>query len=144
MEEERLKMEQVSNPVEKEQIYVHKVYNEIASHFSQTRYKPWPVVEKFLKSRESGSVGIDVGCGNGKYLNINKDVFIIGSDYSDNLIALSSTINGDCKNNDSIVCDGLSLPHLNNQFDFAISIAVIHHFSTEERRIEVIFHILSK
>ncbi|ODV58042.1 tRNA (carboxymethyluridine(34)-5-O)-methyltransferase [Ascoidea rubescens DSM 1968] len=137
-------MEQVKNPVEKEQIYVHQVYNEIASHFSETRYKPWPIVEKFLQSREKGSIGIDVGCGNGKYLNINKNVFIIGSDYSDNLIVLSSEINGDSVNNDSIVCDGLSLPHLNNQFDFAISIAVIHHFSTEERRIQAIVHILSK
>jgi tRNA (uracil-5-)-methyltransferase TRM9 len=59
---------------------VHRVYDVIASHFSETRYKPWPLVEKFLKELPSGSVGLDVGCGNGKYLGINPDVFIIGSD----------------------------------------------------------------
>ncbi len=29
----------MEDAIEKEQQYVHKVYNEIASHFSQTRYK---------------------------------------------------------------------------------------------------------
>lgn len=28
---------------------VHKVYNEIAQHFSNTRYKPWPIVDEYLK-----------------------------------------------------------------------------------------------
>jgi hypothetical protein len=71
---------------------VHRVYEIIASHFSETRYKvsnllrktnmkqPWPLVEKFLKEQPAGSVGLDVGCGNGKYMNINPEIFIIGSD----------------------------------------------------------------
>ena len=42
------------------------------------------------------------------------------------------------------VADGLALPHPDGTFDFAISIAVIHHFATEERRIEAVQHILSK
>ena len=32
-----------------EEEYVHQVYDEIAHHFSATRYKPWPVVEDFIK-----------------------------------------------------------------------------------------------
>lgn len=32
----------------KELMHVHQVYEEIAQHFSHTRYKPWPVVEEFL------------------------------------------------------------------------------------------------
>jgi tRNA (uracil-5-)-methyltransferase TRM9 len=59
---------------------VHRVYDVIASHFSETRYKPWPLVENFLKDLPPGSVGLDVGCGNGKYLGINPEIFIIGSD----------------------------------------------------------------
>jgi hypothetical protein len=42
--------------------------------------KPWPIIERFLQSLEPGSVGLDVGCGNGKYLAVNRDVFIVGSD----------------------------------------------------------------
>jgi tRNA (uracil-5-)-methyltransferase TRM9 len=77
--------------------HVHSVYEEIASHFSSTRYKvfvtpflpisnptnpiqPWPIVERFLKERPDGTVGADVGCGNGKCLAVNKSVFIVGSD----------------------------------------------------------------
>lgn len=42
--------------------------------------KAWPVVENFLNRREKGSFGADVGCGNGKYLNVNKEVITLGSD----------------------------------------------------------------
>lgn len=80
-----------------EEEHVHEVYEQIASHFSSTRYKvcvappslatnptnhiqPWPIVERFLKEQPDGAVGADVGCGNGKYLAVNKKVFIVGSD----------------------------------------------------------------
>jgi len=42
--------------------------------------KPWPVVERFLHERPAGSIGIDAGCGNGKYLTVNRNVFIVASD----------------------------------------------------------------
>lgn len=121
---------------------MHEVYNEIALHFSQTRYKPWPIVEDFLTTRPEYSIGIDVGCGNGKYLGVNPKLFMIGTDRSDGLIKCASEISQLSFNLG--VADGLSLPHADNTFDFAISIAVIHHFSTESRRIEAIQHIMSK
>ncbi|QLG72801.1 hypothetical protein HG535_0D05100 [Zygotorulaspora mrakii] len=125
----------------KEEEYVHKVYNEIADHFSETRYKPWPIVIGFLNKRSVGSIGIDVGCGNGKYLKINPNVFIIGSDRSSGLIQCAHSID---KSHNVMVADGMHLPHKDNSFDFAISIAVIHHWSTRERRVSAIAHILSK
>lgn len=57
-----------------EQMNVHNVYNKIANHFSQTRHSPWPQVESFIKNLPSDSILIDIGCGNGKYLNINEQV----------------------------------------------------------------------
>jgi tRNA (uracil-5-)-methyltransferase TRM9 len=78
--------------------HVHTVYEQIASHFSSTRYKvrsfhvtegnietdlphqPWPIIERFLKGLPAGAVGLDIGCGNGKYLAVNHDIFIIGTD----------------------------------------------------------------
>ncbi|KAJ3127187.1 tRNA methyltransferase, has a role in tRNA modification [Nowakowskiella sp. JEL0407] len=63
-----------------EELHVHEVYDAIAKHFSSTRYKPWPVIEKFLKEQPNGSVGADVGCGNGKYLGVNPELLILGSD----------------------------------------------------------------
>ena len=117
---------------------VHQVYEQIASHFSSTRYKPWPIVERFLKDRPDGSIGLDVGCGNGKYLAVNPKIFILGSDRSTNLVKIASKHQPHA----SIVGDNLNLPHRPSTFDFAISIAVIHHLSTPARRIQAIAAIL--
>lgn len=45
---------------------------------------------------------------------------------------------------DTLVSDCLSLPFPDDKFDFVISIAVIHHLSTPERRIESVKVILNK
>jgi tRNA (uracil-5-)-methyltransferase TRM9 len=50
-----------------EQQHVHQVYESIAAHFSQTRYKPWPIVADFLDRQPRGSIGLDVGSGNGMH-----------------------------------------------------------------------------
>lgn len=60
--------------------HVHTVYEAISTHFSSTRFKPWPIIERFLKGLTPGSVGLDVGCGNGKYLAVNPNIFMVGSD----------------------------------------------------------------
>lgn len=127
-------------PVSQEQEHVHDVYNEIAGHFSQTRYKPWPIVEKFLLGQRDYSIGLDVGCGNGKYLEVNKKLLMFGADRSDGLIQCAKDVSNNRYN--VAVADGLSLPYPNNKFDFAISIAVIHHFASEERRIAAVSTIL--
>ncbi|KAF2711199.1 S-adenosyl-L-methionine-dependent methyltransferase, partial [Pleomassaria siparia CBS 279.74] len=114
--------------------HVHAVYEEIASHFSSTRYKPWPIVESFLQGQPDGAVGADVGCGNGKYLGVNRGVFIVGSDRSSNLAQIAKSH----QPHTAIVADTLSLPHPAHVFDFAICIAVIHHLSTPSRRIEAV------
>ena len=44
-----------------EETHVHKVYNNIAGHFSETRHKPWPQVTEFLKELPMGSILLDVG-----------------------------------------------------------------------------------
>ncbi|KAF2432274.1 S-adenosyl-L-methionine-dependent methyltransferase [Tothia fuscella] len=121
-----------------EEEHVHTVYEEIASHFSSTRYKPWPIVERFLKDRPNGSIGLDIGCGNGKYLTVNPNVYIIASDRSTNLVQIAAKH----RPHSAVVADILDLPHGNHKFDFAISIAVIHHLSTSERRIQAISVIL--
>jgi tRNA (uracil-5-)-methyltransferase TRM9 len=108
------------------------------------------VVEKFLLEQKPGSIGLDIGCGNGKYMSVNKDVYIVGSDHSSQLTqiafnnhAQNPETHANNKHADAMVADGLNLPFMPNYFDFAISIAVIHHFSTPERRIESVRHILN-
>lgn len=117
-----------------EQQNVHEVYEQIASHFSSTRYKPWPIIERFLQELPDGSVGLDIGCGNGKYLAVNPNIFIVGSDRSNNLVSIAR-----CHQPHSVcVADVLDLPHPQNAFDFLICIAVVHHLSTRDRRRDAI------
>lgn len=69
-------LESSKEALELEQKHVHHVYDEIASHFSSTRHSPWPRIVEFLKALPSGSIVADIGCGNGKYLGINKELYM--------------------------------------------------------------------
>ncbi|KAJ2329466.1 tRNA methyltransferase, has a role in tRNA modification [Coemansia sp. RSA 2673] len=53
----------------------------------------------------------------------------MGTDRSESLVDICQQRSYEC-----LVSDGLDLPYREGAFDFAISIAVIHHFSSEERR----------
>ena len=44
-----------------EREHVHSVYSQIAPHFSDTRFKPWPRIAQFLKEQPVGSIIADVG-----------------------------------------------------------------------------------
>ncbi|KPM33932.1 hypothetical protein AK830_g12641 [Neonectria ditissima] len=137
-----------------EAAHVHAVYEAIAPHFSSTRHKPWPRVAQFLDAQRPGSVGIDVGCGNGKYLRVNPAVHLMGSDRSAALVRLAWAIQrekpvvdsaeaaGTRGEVDVAVADGLVLPYRRAAVDFAICIAVIHHLSTPARRREAIAALL--
>ena len=64
-----------------EQEHVHRVYNEIAHNFSDTRHTPWPRVVDFLRTFSSGSLVLDVGCGNGRYMNTREDLMMVEENY---------------------------------------------------------------
>uniref|UniRef100_A0A8D2J5K9 tRNA (carboxymethyluridine(34)-5-O)-methyltransferase n=1 Tax=Varanus komodoensis TaxID=61221 RepID=A0A8D2J5K9_VARKO len=113
-----------------EEKYVHEVYEEIATHFSSTRHSPWPRVVEFLGALPCGSIVADVGCGNGKYLGVSKDLCMFGCDRSKTLVDISGK-----RGFQAFVCDALSVPVRSGSCDACISIALIHHFSTEERRL---------
>lgn len=91
--------------------HVHAVYDQIANHFSSTRYKvgnlssminhvflkerekPWPIIAGFLSAIPRGSIGLDSGTGNGKYLPLPIDrpgqIWTIGLDRSRNLLEIA-------------------------------------------------------
>lgn len=112
---------------------VHAVYDQIGGHFSETRHSPWPQVVGFLDSFTSGSVLLDVGCGNGKYLLGQTDKYFIGCDRSITLLKVCEE-----RQLNTFHCDCLSLPVMDNSIDGCYSIAVIHHLATDERRRQAI------
>lgn len=119
-------------PEEYEKKHVHEIYTKIAEHFSVTRCFPWPKVEQFLKSLSPDSIMVDVGCGNGKNLGISPGKSY-GCDICPNLLEIAKS-----KGHEVICCDALNLAYPDNFADTVISIAVIHHLSTPERRLKVV------
>ena len=123
------------NFIEKE--YVHNTYQKIAEHFSNTRAYVWKSVKEFLKNVESNSIILEVGCGNGKNLNYRKDCINIGCDLCKNFCTITNR-----KGAESLVANNLYLPFTDNSIDYILSIAVIHHLSTYERRMKSIYELI--
>ncbi|XP_074280363.1 tRNA (carboxymethyluridine(34)-5-O)-methyltransferase [Silene latifolia] len=116
-----------------EKTYVHRVYDAIAPHFSATRFAKWPKVAAFLDSLPRGSLVLDAGCGNGKYLGFNPECFFIGCDISYPLVNICTD-----RGHEALVADAVNMPYRDGFGDAAISIAVLHHLSTPSRRIKAI------
>uniref|UniRef100_UPI00358F5DC6 alkylated DNA repair protein alkB homolog 8 isoform X3 n=1 Tax=Myxine glutinosa TaxID=7769 RepID=UPI00358F5DC6 len=112
-----------------EKAYVHGVYDTIAAHFSSTRHSPWPRVAAFVRGLPDAALLLDIGCGNGKYLSAHRGLAMIGCDRSSPLMEICHQ-----RGFQALVCDALSLPVRSTSFDACLSIAVVHHLSTAERR----------
>ena len=121
------------NPQHFETCFVTNVYSTIANHFDKTRYHTWPKIKDFIYSLDKNSTIYDIGCGNGRNMNIRNDCTFIGCDNNNKLLSQAK--------NKSLTCvfgDNLNLPFNDYSADAVLSIAVIHHFSTEERRIKAL------
>jgi alkylated DNA repair protein alkB homolog 8 len=121
---------------------VNNVYNAIAPHFSATRFAIWPAVRKFIENIPSGGIVADVGCGNGKYFGVRKDLFTAGSDRSIGLAKVAAQrlspaglAVSEHPRADVIVADGLELPYRESSCDAVLCIAVVHHMASVKRRI---------
>lgn len=80
-----------------------------------TSLGPWWKISSSIisltSSRPLHSLGADVGCGNGKYIGINKNVLLVGSDRTRKLIDIVVE-----KEHDGIVADGLETGFKSNMF----------------------------
>ncbi|CAN8002212.1 unnamed protein product, partial [Ixodes hexagonus] len=125
-EEEAIKLEEE---------HVYQVYESIAEHFSGTRHREWPRVAAFVDALEPGSLLLDAGCGNGKYLV--QHPHIVGFDRSGRLAAICRS-----RNLEVMQADVLDVPFRSGVFDACLSIAVLHHLATPERREAAVREIL--
>jgi alkylated DNA repair protein alkB family protein 8 len=143
-----------------ERKHVHTVYDAIATQWHHTRGKRgvlWPGATQFLENLPKGSIVADVGCGDGKYFTAitAASSYVIGTDISEPLLKTAAaateeghtTVDGPHYQRLSTekralslrpavaVADCIHLPLRSQSFDAAICIAVMHHLSTEGRRI---------
>ena len=108
-----------------ESIYVRNTYEKIAHEFSNTRYHIWDFVKFFMEDK-GNLYGVDIGCGNGKNMMYSN---IIGIDNCKGFVNICKS-----KNKQVVLGDICNLPFKNKTFDYAISIAALHHLSTNDRR----------
>lgn len=111
-------------------------------------------MKEFIDALEKGSIVADIGCGNGKYLGVRSDLVVMGCDSSIELVnlaarrlrtagALGTHFSPDSLQiADVFVADALSLPFRHSCVDSAISIAVLHHISSEVRRFTFLSNIM--
>jgi tRNA (uracil-5-)-methyltransferase TRM9 len=130
---------EISNVDEFENTYVKYVYNIIADDFNRTRYSYWDYVYNFITSLNSESNMLDLGCGNGKYLGVRDDLNLYALDNCENLIQIVKNKYPLVK---TFISDVSTTPFDSETFDSVISIAVIHHLATRERRIDMIREII--
>ncbi|XP_062124152.1 LOW QUALITY PROTEIN: streptococcal hemagglutinin [Drosophila sulfurigaster albostrigata] len=113
-----------------ERAYVHDVYE----HCEEPTRPPRPRVAQFLGNLEPGSVVCDVGCGSGRYLTqCNPAICTIGIDRCYRLSKAAHEKGGEVA-----LCDNLELPFRDDSFDAVLSLAVVHHFATTERRVRAL------
>jgi len=120
---------------------VRAVYEEIAPHFSKTRANPWPEVESFLDEQpphSDGSVGVDVGCGNGRHAERLAAVVerVIALDASRDLLAEARERSAaDGWQAALVQGDAARLPIGAGTIDLALYVATLHHLPDREMRV---------
>ena len=108
-------------------------YNLIARDFGATRRFAWNELFPLARYANPGDRVLDLGCGNGRLLQIFKDIDIdyVGVDNSEKLIEMAKK---EYPAGKFQVADALKLPFADNYFDKVYSIAVFHHIPSKDFR----------
>ncbi len=117
-----------------------ETFDEIAPHFSITRYKPWPESKRFISTFSKGSYFLDLGCGNGRNsVHLAKEgMRVVGCDFSKALLEIAQNKfewNQVLDRTQVVRGDISSLPTKNGTFDAVLYIATIHHLPLSEERL---------
>jgi len=111
-------------------------YEKISHDFSQTRKVFWEELS-FLKDYiNNGDSILDLGCGNGRFLELigDKKINYSGIDSSESFIKEAKETYGQLGK--FIHGDALSLPYKDNSFETIVSFGVLHHIPSKKLRIQ--------
>jgi len=111
-------------------------YNLLAEDFSRTRRFLWDI-EQLSKYVLNGDKILDLGCGNGRLLEIFKgrQIDYFGLDSSEKLIEIAEK---EYPKNRFGVGDILHLPFPNNFFNKVFTIRTLHHIPSEKFRLQAL------
>jgi tRNA (uracil-5-)-methyltransferase TRM9 len=117
---------------------VRRTYERIADHFSATREYPWPEIESFLDGRDTGGVGLDLGCGNGRHAPPLGTVTdrVLAADVSHGLLdAARERLRDEPTPVDLLQADAATVPVRSDAIAVAIYVATLHHLPSRDARV---------
>ena len=135
---------QIMNKSEKLLAQVKDGYNQIAEHFSRTRYAPWSEFGLFKEYIKDGQRILDLGCGNGRlFFSFLQDSHVeyYGLDNSEKLIEIAKSRIQGLKQSPQPkfqVAEMTKAPFSNNYFDLVICIAAFHHLPSKQLRLKAL------
>lgn len=115
-----------------------KVYNKIATHFSNTRTTVWDDLLPLGKYSKPGDKILDVGCGNGRLYHLfekKQGVSYIGIDQSNALIKIAKK---QAPKGKFVLGEMTKLPFKKGEFDIVYCIAAFHHLPDEKFRLKAL------
>lgn len=117
------------------------LYSNIINEFDKTRGYVWPCLKKFISSipNKNQLSLYEAGCGNGRnliYATSSGFKNVSGIDICPEFVKI-------CNDKKLDVARGNILDSLDKKYDIILSVAVIHHLDTEEKRILAIKNLLN-
>jgi len=114
-------------------------YNLIAREWDLSRNRPSQLKLNLMRGIDADTVVLDLGCGNGAMFPYiaEKGAFYSGLDISKRLIEIArARYSREIKEGKAafVVGEALELPFRDEEFDFVISFAVLHHIPSEQFR----------
>jgi 2-polyprenyl-3-methyl-5-hydroxy-6-metoxy-1,4-benzoquinol methylase len=124
---------------------VKRNYQEIATEFDLTRKKfLWPEIKNLTDNIKEGDKVLDVGCGNGRLLEVlkNKNINYLGVDNSSELIKIARN---NYPNYKFLVADILDLSQIPvDSFDYVFCLAVLPHIPGKKLRMKALRELKKK
>ncbi len=118
-----------------ETTYVNHVYSKIARHFSSTRNgDKWQYVSQFMASLPSKIRLIDIGCGNGKYIDCRRDIEYVAYDNCAELLECARETYQSESHVFYLQGSITKIPFEDGSMDAFICIAVFHHLYEKSER----------
>ncbi|MEM2974630.1 MAG: methyltransferase domain-containing protein [Candidatus Micrarchaeia archaeon] len=117
-----------------------EVWDKIATGWTNWRQKSDPVAERLAAKWPPGKL-LDIGCGNCRNLKpfVQMGFECHGVDFSPKMIDIAKQF---CRKNSMKVnlqvADADSLPFKPSSFNYVLSIAILHHLETKEKRLKAV------
>ncbi len=114
---------------------VVKTYDEIADEFDRTRRADWSEFEDFLRFIKDGEKLVDLGCGNGRFLDFirkHREVEYLGIDNNKKFVEIAKSKYGE----DLFLEGDMTKIPLGDEFcDVLCAIASFHHVPSQKLRL---------